>query len=134
MARAAARRSLAAFGSSMALGSSTGATSGAAAFFDALAGLAACGAGCGGWACPLVARHTPNASSSAYFRDLSRIIMAPIIMPPDAQCNHRRRQATSMGSCRMPTCGICDAGALGTVNITEPIVLKEMLWHVHQVL
>jgi len=60
IARAAARQSLAAFRSSRALGSSTGATAGAAAFFDDMAGLAACGV-YGGWACPLVVRHTPNA-------------------------------------------------------------------------
>lgn len=61
IARAAARQSLAAFRSLRALGSSTGATAGAAAFFDDMAGLVACSAGSGGWACPLVVRHTPNA-------------------------------------------------------------------------
>jgi hypothetical protein len=74
--------SLAAFKISIALGSSTGTTAGAAAFFDALAGLTgffACGAGCGCWAYPLVARHTPSTSSSAYLRNVFRFIM-----PPDA--------------------------------------------------
>jgi hypothetical protein len=66
IARAAARQSLAAFRSLRALGSSTGATAGAAAFFDDMAGLVACSAGSGGWACPLVVRHTHNTSSSAY--------------------------------------------------------------------
>src|SRR5215510_9084578 len=77
MARAAARRSLAAFKSSMALGSSTGATAGAAAFFDDLAGLAACGVGCDCWAYPLVVRNTPSVSSSAHLRNLSRLIIPP---------------------------------------------------------
>src|SRR5262252_7658161 len=79
MAWAAARRSLAAFRISIALGSSTGSTAGAGAFCGALAGFFAGGAGCGCWAYTLVARHTPNASSSTYLRNLSRIIK-----PPDA--------------------------------------------------
>src|SRR5262245_18891757 len=77
MARAAARRSLAAFRISIALGSSTGWTVGAAAFFDALAGLAACGVGCDCWAYPLVVRNTPSVSSSAHLKNLSRIIIPP---------------------------------------------------------
>src|SRR5262245_36779589 len=77
MAWAAARRSLAAFRISIALGSSTGSTAGAGAFCGALAGFFAGGAGCGCWAFPLVARHTPSASSSTYLRDLSQIIRPP---------------------------------------------------------
>src|SRR5262245_29134333 len=77
MAWAAARRSLAAFRISIALGSSTGSTAGAGAFCGALAGFFA--GGTDGCCCayPLVARHTPNASSSMYLRDLSRIIRPP---------------------------------------------------------
>src|SRR5215510_11843181 len=92
MVRAAARRSLAAFRISIALGSSTGSTVGAAAFFDDLAGLAACGAGGDCWAYPLVVRHTPSVSSSAHLRNLSRIIIPPDehTLPPPSMGEGRK--------------------------------------------
>src|SRR5215475_4703743 len=109
MVRAVARRSLAAFRISSALGSSTGATAGAGAFFDALAGLAAGGAGGDCWAYPLVARHTPSASNSVYLRDLSRIIM-----PPDAQCHYRRHPSWDHAACIHWASAVLPGGRTGS--------------------